>query len=196
MEYIPASVPLRKGILVSRINILGACGKESIGRDHSLSGADHFMAFFPRCFESPLNHKYGGFLVILDLKTVQAFFQNIKRSIRAVKLEFLLYVEGVDTQINIPGKQMKADKIILSLRKLGKVDLGVFIDTQIVLSSEMNFGPALTSTQLIALDNRHIDRAFLITHIASPLQKNISLDIIQTQKGLAVIFFFLWGGKP
>jgi len=59
----------------------------------------------------------------------------------------------------------------------------------------MNFGPAISSSQFVAHNDRQIDRAFFETHILGSLYKNISFHIIQTQKGIAVIFFFLRGGK-
>lgn len=75
---------------------------------------------------------------------------------------------------------MQADIIVSSLGKLDKIDLSVFIHTQVVFSAEMNFCSAISSSQLIAHNDGHIDRALIEAQILSSLDKNISFHIIQT----------------
>ena len=112
-----------------------------------------------------------------------------------MKLEFLFCVQGVYAQIYIPGEQLQTDKIVSLLGQLYKVDLSVVIHTQVVFPAEVNFGPAISSSQLIAHNDRQIYRAFFKAHIFCSLDKNISFHIIQTQKGMAVVFFFLRCGE-
>ena len=60
---------------------------------------------------------------------------------------------------------------------------------------EVDFGPAILSSKLIACYNRQIDCTFFITHILGSLDEDISFHIIQTGKRIAVIFCFLGGGE-
>jgi hypothetical protein len=110
-----------------------------------------------------------------------------------VDFKILLPVHRVYPQVYVPGKQVNTDHIIGSLGKPDKVDLSVMINTKVVFLSEMNFGPAIPSSQLIALNERQIDRSFLITLILSSLDIYVAINIIQSCKTIGIILFLLVG---
>jgi hypothetical protein len=178
VKDIPPPVPFCESILASGINILGTKGENSVGRHQSFSAADYLKASFASGLDGSFHHKKGCFFVISDLKTIESFLQNIKGSIRAVELELFFYAHGTHTQIDISGEEVQADRVVSSSRQLDKINLCVFIDAEIIFPAEMDFGPAILSSQLVTLDNRQIDRSFLITHILGSLNKNIPLHII------------------
>jgi hypothetical protein len=90
---------------------------------------------------------------------------------------------------------VQADDIVSPLGQLDKIHLCVSIDTEIIIPAEMDFGPAILRSELIACYNRQIDCTFFITHVLSSLYEDISFHVIQTGKRIAVIFFFLGGGE-
>ena len=112
-----------------------------------------------------------------------------------MELEFLFCVHGIHAQKDIPGKKVQADKIISILGQFDKINLCVFIDAEIILPAEMDFGSAILSSQFIARYNRQIDRALFVTQILGPLDEDISFHIIQTRKRIAIIFLFLREGE-
>jgi hypothetical protein len=70
------------------------------------------------------------------------------------------------------------------LRKLDKIDLSVAIDAEIVSFAKMNFCPALSSSQLVAFDDKQVHNSFFIAQIRCSLDIDISLDVAQPSKSI------------
>ena len=79
--------------------------------------------------------------------------------------------------------------VVSSFRELDKVDMRETVQAEVVLSAKMNLCPAFFGAELVSLNKREVDHAFLIAQIFSSFDEYISPDIAQTGITVAVSFF-------
>ncbi len=80
--------------------------------------------------------------------------------------------------------------VVSSFRELDKINVRETVQAEVVLSAKMNLCPAFFGAELVTLNKREVDRAFLITQIFSSFDEHISPDIAQAGITVAVSFFF------
>ena len=190
-EFVPGTIPLKKRISLDMEEISGIGRKFSAGGKNPLAFLDQQGTLFPRGFRRSFPHLKLRLPRFTHGEGIQAFHQNIMGSIRSVDGKFLLMIYLADPQKNGAGDQMDNHAVITFARQLDQIDLSVMIQTDIVLTAEMDFRPPFLGTQFGSFDEREIDRPLLVFGIRGGLHENVSDDMAQPSIAMTVIFVFL-----
>jgi hypothetical protein len=164
------------------------------GQEH-LPAPDELGALFSGCLDGSLDHSHLGLPIGAGFEPVQPFLKNVKRGIRSMNFKALFFVHGADAQIDPSGGQVEPCPVIAALRQVGEFHYGGSIEPQVILSSEVDLGPAVLGLQLIAFDQSKVHDSLLRTQVLDALDDDIALHIGQAGEAVVVIALVLGQGE-
>lgn len=100
-------------------------------------------------------------------------------------MEFNLFFHShvVDPEISPAAEKMDADQIISAFGQGFHIHLGIGVQAQEIVVSQIDFSPALSGTEFVSFNDEEVDNSFFKAKISGSLDIYISLD--KTEAGIA-----------
>jgi len=112
------------------------------GGDKAFPTPDKLRPSFARCLHGTFDNGKNRFPLSSHVQPVKAFFENVKGSIRRVDFESFFFTEIAYPHVNASGQEMKPDPVIPLPRHGRKLDFRAVVQTEVIPSPKMDFGPA------------------------------------------------------
>ncbi len=129
-----------------------------------------------------------GLLVLPDVDAVDAAVEDVEGGVGGVELDALFLLQGADDEVDVTRPDADAGDVVVLLGQVEDVDLGVVVEPDVVALAEVDLGPAVGGADPVAFADGHVERAFLVAEVGSPLDEGLALDETQAGDGFVGIF--------
>jgi len=160
--------------------------KHRLGIESAFGNEDHFpfldqnRAFFAGGFGLTAQDGKFGPAIFLDVDPVKTCIKDVERSIGGMDLKILFPIQRPDTEKNAPIQNMELGRVIIPIRESDDINLGVEIETEVVSSTELNFGPSFPRAKLVSGNDDEVHLALFVAEVLGSLDIDVPLDITQT----------------
>ena len=103
-------------------------------------------------------------------------------------LDALFLLQGTDHEVDVARPDADAGDVVVLLGQVEDVDLRVVVEPDVVAPAEVDLGPAVGGADPVAFADGHVEGAFLVAEVGSPLDEGLALDEAQAGDGFVGVF--------